>query len=40
MTFRFSAALDQGELGDLPMPAPYRKALHAVMRAADFQLEA
>jgi A/G-specific adenine glycosylase len=29
-----------GELGDLPMPAPYRKALHAVMRAADFQLEA
>jgi hypothetical protein len=28
-----------GELGDLPMPAPYRKALHAVMRAADFHLE-
>jgi A/G-specific adenine glycosylase len=27
------------ELADLPMPAPYRKALNAVLRAADFHLE-
>jgi A/G-specific adenine glycosylase len=28
------------ELPDLPMPAPYRKALNAVLRAGDFKLEA
>jgi A/G-specific adenine glycosylase len=28
------------ELPTLPMPAPYRKALEAVLRAAEFRLEA